>query len=556
MRDRVREIVKQGDKQFSDRYPILTLWQSICEQIHVMRADYTRSRYPSEEFASHLMTGRPALLHRELKDSFAAMLRRDQWFKAKTDDESVNEDRNCKAWLERATKTQYNAMYDQRARFVRSTKSADGDFTSIGNAVITREICDFEHFLYRCWHPRDVAWQEDYKGSIGRVHFKWKPHAYELLQRFPKTVSEKVKKLQAEERDKKINCRRFLWPADDYDLPREATRDRKFVSVYVDIENETILEEVSLRTLPATIARWDLADGSQYSCQYGYSPAAIYALPDARMYQQMALTMLEVAQKAADPPLAAVGEAINGGVNLFAGGVSWKDADYDERTGKAIEHLLPDPKGIEYGAAREEKIEAALADAFFTSKIKFPEIGKQMTAFEASKLWEDFIRASLPLFEPVEVDYSGSLCQGTFEDMLENGAFGSIYDMPQQLRGRDVRFSFRTPITQAVEAALTQAYSQMQGVIVAGMQIDPTIRLQVDWQKATRTAIAGTGAPADWLRDEDEVKKMAAEEQQQQQAAQQAQQVATGADAASRVADATKGAGEASQALQQAGMAL
>ncbi len=502
------------------------------------------------------MSGRPALCHRELKDAFAAMLRRDQWFKAQTDDEQVNEDRNCKVWLERATKMQRRAMYDQRARFVRSTKTADGDFTSIGNAVITREICDYEHFLYRAWHPRDVAWQENYKGGVDRVHFKWSPHAYELLQRFPKTTSQKVRELKPEERGKKITCRRFLWPADDYDLPREVSRDRKFVSVYVDIENECVLEEVSLRTLPATIARWDLADGSLYSCQYGYSPAAIYALPDARMFQQIALTMLEVAQKAADPPLAAVGEAINGGVNLFAGGVSWKDADYDERTGKAIEHLLPDPKGIEYGANREEKLEQALQDAFFLSKIKFPDVTKEMTAYEASKLWDEFIRSTLPLFEPVEVDYNGSLCEGTFEDMLENGAFGSIYDMPQQLRGRDIRFDFKTPITTAVEAALTQAYSQMQGVIVAGMQIDPTVRLQVDWQKSTRVAIAGTGAPADWLRPEDEVKQLAAEEQQQQQAAQQAQQVASGADAASRVADATKGAGEASQALQQAGMSL
>jgi hypothetical protein len=48
-----------------------------------------------------------------------------------------------------------------------------------------------------------------------------------------------------------------------------------------------------------------------------------------------------------------------------------------------------------------------------------------MTAYEASsKLWDDFIRESLPLFEPVQDEYNGNLCDGTFEDLLALGTFG------------------------------------------------------------------------------------------------------------------------------------
>lgn len=160
MRQRVRDIIRVGDKSFADRYPIMTLWQTQAENFHVMRADFTRQRYMSEEFASYLMTGRPARCHRDLSNAFSSMLRRDQWFHAATDNELVNEDRDAKMWLDWASKQMRRHMYDRRANFVRTTKTVDKDFCAFGNGVITRDVVNFNHLLYRDWHLRDVAWEE------------------------------------------------------------------------------------------------------------------------------------------------------------------------------------------------------------------------------------------------------------------------------------------------------------------------------------------------------------------------------------------------------------
>jgi hypothetical protein len=113
---------------------------------------------------SYLMSGRPARCHRDLTNSFSSMLRRDQWFHAKTDSEQVNEDRDAKIWLDWASKQMRMAMYDKRAAFVRATKIADGDFCAFGNAVITRDVMDYDHMLYRTWHLRD-----DGSGHGGRT---------------------------------------------------------------------------------------------------------------------------------------------------------------------------------------------------------------------------------------------------------------------------------------------------------------------------------------------------------------------------------------------------
>jgi hypothetical protein len=572
MRKRVQDLVRLGDSLFSSRRPIETLWQTSAENFHVMRADFTRRRYFSEEFGSYLMTGRPARCHRDLSDSFSSVLRRDQWFHAKTDSEIVNEDRNAKVWLDWASKTQRLAMYDRRAGFVRAAKIADGDFCAFGNAVVTREMFNYSHFLYRTWHLRDVCWDESVTGEVNTIHFHWKPQARQLVEKFGKrdaagayvgakgingTIAPKVLEWANsgdEQAFTEIRCRRVVLPADDYDLDPRLTRGRPWVSVYVDCENETVLEEVALRTNPVTIPRWAFG-ATLYGQQYAYSPALVYGLPDGRMMQQVMLSLLEASEKATNPPMIAVGEAINGAVNIYASGITQTDADYDERTGEVLRPITLQLEGIQYGEKQLEQLASNLDDTWYLSKIRFPEITKEMTAYEANRLWEQFIRETLPLFEPVQESYNEPLCDGTFEDMLHLGAFGALDDMPQILHGRDIGWQFDTPITVAAEKALTGAFQAMVQTLVAGAEIKPDVALNADMDQATRDAIDGAGAPAKWLLPVDQVKKAQAQKAQQDAEAAQAEKLATGADTASKVATAAHNAGRAAQAFQGAGMA-
>ena len=75
MKTRVQELLRIGDQLYSKRFPLLTLWQTYAENFYPVRADFTRVRYISEEFASYLMTGRPILAHRELSNALSSILR-------------------------------------------------------------------------------------------------------------------------------------------------------------------------------------------------------------------------------------------------------------------------------------------------------------------------------------------------------------------------------------------------------------------------------------------------------------------------------------------------
>jgi len=556
MKSRTREIIEQGDRLFQQRQPVHSLWQTMAENFCPIRADFTTSRSPGEEFASHLMSGRPVLAHRDLGNSLSAMLRpRGQaWFHARTGDEKINNDAGARQWLDAKSDVMRRIMYDQRSQFIRATKQGDHDFVAFGQTVLSIDTRgDGLGLLYRNWHLRDVVWCENDELVIDIVHHNWSHEARALIKKFPKTVSPAVKKAAEKEPYKEIKCRRIIMPASDYDLKEKPKNGARFpfVSIMVDCENDTILEEVPARRVPYIIPRWQTVPGSPIA----HSPATVVALPDARLLQQITLTLLEAGQKAVDPPLKATAEAIVGAVNSYAGGITWVDSEYDERMGPALERLMDRPGDLGWGNNREEKIEQVIQEAFFLNVINLPEAsrGDKMTAYETQERVKEYIRRALPLFEPMEVEYNGGLCEQTWNMAMDMNAFGSFEDMPPVLRGREINWQFESPLQAANDRLKSEAFQQSAALLAQAMQLDPALRADFNLDQAFRDALGGV-APATWIVP---IEQAQADKEQQAQVAQAqaaAQAMATGADVATRMGTAVESAGNAQQALQAAGM--
>lgn len=540
----------------------MSLWQNVAEQFFVERADFTTQRSVGMEFAAHLMTGYPAMCRRDLANQIGAMLRPrgSPWFHARTPIDRINKDQSAKQWLDWAGEVMRLAMYDTKSGFVRATREGDHDFAAFGQCVIEVEpTYDLDGVKYRCWHLRDVAWQENDCLEVDWIFRKQKTNARNIARKFGKRKDEGYVAVRpngqlhhsvTEAADKtpfaEFNVQRIIVSSDEYDLPQQKGRKLPFVSITIDADNETILEEIPIKRTGMVLPRWQTVAGSQYA----YSPATVIALSDARMLQQMTLTLLEAGQKSVDPPMLAVGEVIQGGVNTFAGGITYVEAEYDEKTGEALRPLPIDRGGLNWGDEREEKIRQMISQAFYLNQIRLPEISGEMTAYETQKRVEEYIRSALPLFEPMETEYNGALCDTTFDILLDLKAFGNMKDdMPDALRGQEVRFTFESPLQQAQTRANSQAFLQSAQILQIAAQIAQTGDRDFDVVKAKRDALEGAGSPATWLRPMEEADKLRAQDEQakaqamQEQAAlQQGQQVAdiaqTGGDAMSKIGQA------------------
>lgn len=528
-------LIDRGERHFDRRKGLMRFWQDCAEQFYPERSDFLGGSVHDGRFARDLYSSYPIIVRRELGNAFSGILRptNTEWFQMAPSDAEVKGQAG-RQFLEWAAKRQRRAMYDRRASFVRATKQGDHDFACFGQAVISYEI-DWTKpaLLYRNWHLKDVAWADGYDGSIGEVHHNWKISIRDLKKRFgADNLHPSVRDSQDDGRE--IPCRVVVIPSDEYEGKK---MNQPWARCLLDIENRHLIGCVGWWVMGYAIPRWQTVSGSPYA----YSPAVVAGLPDARLIQAITLTLLEAGELAVRPPLIATKDAIRGDMNYYAGGITVADADYDERLGDVLRPIAQDKSGLPFGFEMQQDIRGMLASAFYLNKLTLPQTGsKEMTAYETSERIQEYIREATPLFEPMEHEYNGVLCEGTFELLLRAGIFGAPQDIPEELRGRDIHFNFISPLHDAIERKHANQFVETKSLLLHAMEIDPTAKTHIDITEAFRDAVKGVGAPATWLKDQDEANREAAAMLQQQQDERDVQQVAMEGQAAEAAAAGTQ----------------
>ncbi|MDR4898955.1 portal protein, partial [Yersinia kristensenii] len=188
-----------------------------------------------------------------------------------------------------------------------------------------------------------------------------------------------------------------------------------------------------------------------------------------------------------------------------------------------------------------DDVREMISQAFYLDKLTLPSV-REMTAYEVSQRVQEYIRQALPIFAPIEYEYSGDLCEMSFDILMRGGAFGSPMDIPESLRGQEVKFTFQSPLQDAIgkeKQGLLQNAAQMLGVAA---QIDPTVVADVDIRVAFRDAMDGFGVPAKWMRSEDDANQLIQQQAQQEQAQAAVDDVQQGASVMQNVAAAAQAA--------------
>lgn len=541
-----KELRNQADHLHGKRSTLLMQWQDMALNFYPQRADFTYQRTLGMEQVTDLMSSWPLLCARELSDQIGQMLRptAKQWFESglangeKVDTEGLR-------WLQMADGAMRRAMYDPASQFTRATKEGDNDYATFGQCVITVGLSKKrDSLLYRCHHLRDCVWMEDEDGKLCFFARKWKPTVRDLMRLFPGSVHPDVV-LQAQGTNPnpfaEIQCYQIVVAADlfegeyVYDGAMQGKSKCPWVSLYYDCDNEHVMEAVPQWTKGVIVPRWQTVSGSQYA----FSPAAVVALPEARLLQSMTYTLLEAGEKATSPPMIATGDVVRGDVDVRPGGITIVDREYDERLGEALRPITQDLRGMPIGIEMQKDSRSVLSEIFYLNKLSGPpQGGPQKTAFQVGQEVQQYIRDALPLFEPMEMSYNGAIYEETFELSMRNGMFGSPYDMPPSLRGRKLSPTFRSPLHDAIEQQKVQVFLQTAQIIAQAVPMDQSAAMIIDYKEALRDTLEGGGTPAKWMRSVTELDAIAQKTAQDQQAAGMLDQMQKAADVGKTVSEA------------------
>ena len=505
---------------FQRQNNILSLWQSLADNFYPERADFRFQRVLGSELADATVDSYPILARRDLGNSFHAMLRDGKWFELDTNPEH-NVDRDGKMWMQRATSIQFRAMNDRYANFDRAVKNGDHDFATFGNAVLSIEPNrNMNGLVYRSWHLRNCAWEEDETGMVQTVARKWTPTLHVLVETFGlAALSPAMQKKYAKTPFETTEVTHVVMPSvlthDDRYVGKT-----KYVSYFLACEGgEHMIEERGINYPYYAVPRFQTIAGSPYA----YSPATIAALPDARTLQAMTYTLLEAGERYARPPMVATMKAVTGNVDLRPNGITWIDNEYDERLGQALRSLDQNKGGYPIGATERSRIYDTLDRAFYLSSLSLPLGDKEMTAFEVQERMKQYRRTNLPLFAPMEKDYNGPLCEMSFDLLMQMGAFGSPQDIPQSLQGGDVDFKYKSPLTSDEEEEKINRFAQVRAELREAAEMDQGVVDNFDFDQAFRDSATGIKVPANWLRSNEEVGDIREARLAQQAAAQAAE---------------------------------
>ena len=541
-----KQLNQEVDRLFSKRSSFVLLLQDIAENFYIERADFTYQRTTGTEMAGDLMTSYPLFCRRDLGDQIGQMLRpsNKEWFHSVPTDPG-RENTDAKRWLSWTDSVMRRAMFDRESMMPRATKEADHDYAAFGQYCMRVRLNRMRNgLLYTTYHLRDVVWMEDGDGKICLIARKFKNTAREIARTF-KTHSPKIDRLLQQGKDfEEVQCRHIV--VADYMYSGNA-KGKPWVSIFYDADHDYEMEVVPTWTKHYIISRWQTVSGSQYA----FSPATICALPEARLIQAMTYTLLQAGEKAVDPPMIATHDVVKTDVAIYAGGITWVDRDYDERLGEALRPLGTPTSGIPYGQEAMQDSRQMLMQAFYLNKLTLPQRAQEMTAYEVGQRVQEYIRGALPLFEPMEYESNGQLCDETRDLLMRNGAFGSIADMPPSLRGADIRFQFQSPLHDAIEQVKGQKFLEAKSIIAEAVAMDQGAAAILDAKIALRDTLHGIGTPAFWIRSEVEVQDI---EEQQAAAAGAAQTLASmqqGADVAATMATAQKDKAQAEAAMME-----
>ena len=527
-----------ADNCFEKRGSLMSLWQEIAENFYPERADFTVVRSIGDDYAAHLSSSYPLLCRRDLGEQIGVMLRPTQkpWFHMLPTDTRI-EDNVSRRWLEWAEGTQRRAMYDRDAMLTRAAKEADHDFATFGQAVISVQLNRFRSaLLYQCWHLKDVVWRENQDGKIDFVARKWKVSVSDVIALFPKAeLDRKITEKASKDPFHEITVMHIVCSAEIWD---GQAGGKARVSIFYDCEHNKTIEQQPIWGRIYIIPRWQTVSGSQYA----FSPASVAALPEGRLLQAMTLTLLEAGEKAVNPPLVATKDVVKSDMQQFPGGVTWVDAEYDERLGEALRAMNIDVKGLPISLEMVKDSRAVLQQCFFLNKLRAfnPTTDPQMTAFQAGQLVQEYIRGALPLFEPMEQEYNGALCEETFDILYRNGAFGSPQDIPQPLRNADIDFKFESPLHDAIDAQKGIKFLEFKQIVAEAVALDPAVINLPDAKVILRDVANGIRVPAKWVRTELEVEDAEFQQAQQQQQQEILQTMQQGADVAKTIGGARK----------------
>lgn len=433
---------------------------------------------------------------------------------------------SVKRYLEQVNDILFKVRYGPHSNFQAQSGEVVLDIGAFGTGVLYVDDVLGIGVRYKSFPLAECWIAEDAHGRIDTLIRKFEYTAHQAITEWgydacPKEVQEAFDQ-QWQTKFEFMHCVR---PNKNRLMGRHDSSGMAFESTYLCVRTRKTISEGGYRVFPFMVPRFETAPREVY----GRSPA-MAVLPDIKMLNEMAKTIIRAAQNVVAPPIMLTDDASLTAFNVRSNAMNY---GYIDSNGHPMAVPFESKANVNIGLDMMNQRREVINDAFFVTLFRILVQEPTITATEAMLRAQEKGQLLAPTMGRIQAELLGPLVEREIDILSMAGA---LPPMPPELirAGGSFKIEYQSPLNQAQRAGVGVAIMQTIQSIAPLAQVDPDVMQIFDLDKAARMVADINGMPASLQRTAEEV---AALKEKTAQAAQAQQLLAAAPVAASAAKD-------------------
>jgi hypothetical protein len=540
--DIVEELLRNQQALEGERMVWEGHWRQVLRRVLPRQDDIGQQRAQGAARTEYIFDSTAPLALDRFSAAMEGMLapRSETWHTLTTNNKELNRLPRVRRYFEEATSILFHHRYAPHANFASQFHETMMSLGAIGTGAFMIDEIKGKGLGYKSIHMGEIFVAEDQHGRIDTVHRKFEFTHRQAAQKWgADKLPEKIKKRLNSHPFEKSTYLHVIRPRVDRDVDRLDYRGMAIASYYLSCEGKQLMSEGGFHTMPVPVSRYLTAPRETY----GRSPG-MQALPDIKMVNEMAKTVLRAVHKAVDPPLLMSDDGVLGRYQNKPGGLNV--GGLDSRGNPLVREMTSNAR-LDWAIQVLEKSRSTINDAFLVTLFQIlVDSPDRMTATEVLERMREKGVLLAPAMGRQETELLGPCIEREL-DIL--GRAGYLPDMPGELveAGGEYQPMYDNPLSRAQRANQATGFTNWVSAVTPIAQVPGGEKIfqMVDIGKAARGLADVLGVPIGWMKDEDQVAAEDADAAQQQQLAQLVDAIPAAAKASADFARADQMAGAA-----------
>ena len=511
-------ILQRYEELKSLRYPYEPVWDEITEYVlpSLGSFNYTESRLDPERRTRRRLDPTAVIAARTLTSRVIADMTGpgSRWFDFRVPNPQIDQMDPVRRFLQGISDKTFSIM--NTGSFRMAHIEATTDWIAYGTACLMREEEDGE-IRFTSIPPQQLYIAEDKHNVVDTVFRKFKLSVRQIGQFFGKENLPKSTLSELHENpDSEMEVLHCVYPNEDYDDKKVASKYMKFKSVFLLKEELCVLKIGGFNRMPYHVFRFWKRSGEVYC-----GSPAIDSLADIRMLNLMEEANIRSVQLDAFPPLLMAHDSVVMPLKVYPNGTNYGGMSSDGR--RLVDRLFPsggDKRSLE---TMLEQKRMAIRSAFFVDPLINRENSIRTAAEVAKRSNEEMVGIS-PFLSRYEVEYLTPV----LDDLLNYVLRTEKPEVPEALDGMVPFIEYTAPLAKTQRAQELNNILQFLQVTQNLAQVAPETLQNLDINTMFHRLADLFGVPLDVIKPEAVIQAERAQMEQQQAQQQQMQQLEGG----------------------------